>query len=123
MADRVKQFEDLDAWQEAKQGVVLVYRLTANTVLGKDFGLKDQLQRAAVSVMSNIAEGFERTSMAEKRHFYCIARASAGEVRSLLYIIEEIHSHLDTEVRALRNHIMKAGKLITGLIKSTEARQ
>ena len=122
MGDRVKQFEDLEAWKEAKHAVVLVYRLTAIADLAKDFGLRDQLQRAAVSVMSNIAEGFERTSKAEKRHFYCIARASAGEVRSLLYIVEEIHSQLAAEVSALRNHVVKAGKLITGLIKSTEAR-
>jgi four helix bundle protein len=122
MVNEVKQFEDLEAWKEAKQVVVSIYRLTADPVLAKDFGLKDQLQRAAVSVMSNIAEGFERTSMAEKRHFYSIGRASAGEVRSLLYIVEEIHSQLASEVTSLRTHIIRAGKLITGLIKSTESR-
>jgi four helix bundle protein len=123
MGDGVKQFEDLDAWTEAKRAVVLIYRLTGGAGLARDFGLKDQLQRAAVSVMSNIAEGFERNSKAEKRHFYSIARASSGEVRSLLYIVEAIYTNLAPDVAGLRNQIVKTGKLITGLIKSTEARE
>jgi four helix bundle protein len=69
--------------------VTEIYALTREASLAKDFGLRDQIQRAAVSVMTNIAEGFERTGGSEKLHFYNSARASCGEVRSLLYVVED----------------------------------
>jgi hypothetical protein len=72
-------FEDLDAWQQARYLVNEIYSLTReNSSLSKDFGLKDQLQSAAVSIMSNVAEGFERTHLPEKIQFYNIARGSTG---------------------------------------------
>ena len=78
-------FEDLEAWQQARQLVNEIYSLTReNSSLSKDFGLTGQAQRAAVSIMSNVAEGFERTHLSEKIQFYNIARGSTGEVRSLL---------------------------------------
>ena len=68
-------FEDLEAWQQARQLVNEIYSLTReNSSLGKDFGLTGQVQRAAVSIMSNVAEGFERTHLPEKIQFYNIAR-------------------------------------------------
>ena len=82
----IKQFEDIVAWQGARALVKDVYRATGCGAFARDFGLRDQLQRAAVSVMSNIAEGFERDNDREFRHFLSIAKASAGEVRSLLYV-------------------------------------
>jgi len=82
-----KKFEDLEAWKKARQLVNLIYDMTQEGSLARDFGLKDQVQRAGVSVMSNLAEGFDRTHQAEKLQFYRVARASAGEVRSLLYIL------------------------------------
>jgi four helix bundle protein len=82
-------FEDLHAWKQARLLVRNAYELCRDTKLGKDWELKDQIQRASVSVMTNIAEGFERTGTQEKLHFYNIARASCGEVRSLLYIVED----------------------------------
>ena len=75
-------FEDLEAWQQARHLVNGIYSLTReNSSLSKDFGLTDQLRRAAVSIMSNVAEGFERTHLPEKIQFYNIARGSTGEVR------------------------------------------
>ncbi len=68
-------FEDLEAWQAARKSVNLVYQITREGSLSRDFGLKDQIQRAAVSVMTNTAEGFERTGTQEKLHFYNIAKA------------------------------------------------
>ena len=79
------KFEDIRAWQEARQLVKMVYLLTASGDLAKDFGLRDQIQRAAVSAMTNIAEGFDCDSKAEFARFLGIARRSAVEVQSLLY--------------------------------------
>lgn len=77
------KFEDLEAWQEARAVVRQIYRLTRNDGLKRDYGLCNQIQRSAVSVMTNIAEGFERVGTPEKLNFHNIARASAGETRSL----------------------------------------
>ncbi len=123
MEDRMMQFEDLEAWKLTRELVREVYRMTAAEGINRDFGLKDQIQRAAVSVMSNLAEGFERRSLNEKRHFYAIARASCAEVRSLLYVIEDLFPPLMESAKSLRNQTIKSGKLITGLIRSTENRR
>ena len=71
-------FEDLDAWKQARIMAREVYTLCRDDKLGKDFGLRDQIQRAAVSVMTNVAEGFERTGTQEKLHFYNIALRPVG---------------------------------------------
>ncbi|MFN0095573.1 MAG: four helix bundle protein [Dehalococcoidia bacterium] len=81
----VTSFEDLVAWQRARALVREVFAATAQPPLAQRFGFRDQLERAAVSVMSNIAEGFERGSRAEFHHFLSIAKGSCAEVRSLLY--------------------------------------
>lgn len=116
------KFEDLDAWKEARGLVREVYALARDEKLVRDFGLRDQIQRAAVSVMTNVAEGFERTGSAEKLHFYNIARASAGEVRSLLYVVEDNFPHLLPPAIQLRHSTIGTGKLISGLIASTHRR-
>jgi four helix bundle protein len=73
-------FEDLEAWQQARRLVNQIYQMTRqNSSLSKDFGLTGQVQRAAVSIMSNVAEGFERTHLPEKIQFYNIARGSTGK--------------------------------------------
>jgi len=82
----IKRFEDIVAWQGARALVKEVYTLTQCGSFARDYGLRDQMQRASVSVMSNIAEGYERDNDKEFRHFLAIAKASAGEVRSLLYV-------------------------------------
>ena len=86
MAEKMT-FEDLDAWKQARSLVNGIYALTREAGLGRDFGLSSQLQPAAVSVMTNIAEGFERAHLLEKLQFCNVARSSAGEVRSLLYVV------------------------------------
>ncbi len=85
-----KRFEDIAAWQAARVLVKGTYNVTQQGAFARDWGLLDQIQRAAVSVMSNIAEGFERGSSREFRHFLYIAKASAGEVRSLLYVAHDL---------------------------------
>ncbi|MDP1779002.1 MAG: four helix bundle protein [Anaerolineales bacterium] len=81
----IRKFEDIIAWQEARKLVASIYRLTNTGALAKDFGLRDQIQRAAVSAMTNIAEGFDCESKKEFARFLGIARRSAVEVQSLLY--------------------------------------
>jgi len=81
----IRKFEDIIAWQEARKLVASIYRLTNTGSLAKDFGLRDQIQRAAVSAMTNIAEGFDCESKKEFARFLGIARRSAVEVQSLLY--------------------------------------
>lgn len=116
-------FEDLDAWQKARQLVRGVYGLTRREGLSRDFGLCDQIRRACVSIMSNVAEGFERTHLPEKLQFYNIARGSAGEVRSLLYVIEDNYPTFMEDGRRLRADTVEVGRLLTGLIQSTEKRR
>ncbi|MFA5794876.1 MAG: four helix bundle protein [Candidatus Brocadiia bacterium] len=81
----IKRFEDLPVWQAGRELVKYVYSLTKQTLFKNDFGLKEQVQRSAVSVPSNIAEGFERGTKQEFIQFLYVARGSAGELRSQLY--------------------------------------
>ena len=82
----VKYFEDLEIWQRARDLTNKIYRLTSNGKFAKDYGLRDQIRRAAVSVMSNIAEGYERGGNQELIQFLSIAKGSCGEVRCQLHI-------------------------------------
>jgi four helix bundle protein len=116
------KFEDLEAWQEARVVVRRVYALTRTSELKKDFGLCGQVQRSSVSVMTNIAEGFERVGYQEKLNFYNIARASAGETRSLLYVIEDNYLEQAAECAELRNDVARVGRKVTGLISSYKKR-
>jgi len=117
------KFEDLEAWQEARSVVRQVYTLTGSAKLKHDFGLCSQIQRSSVSVMTNLAEGFERIGGQEKLHFYNIARASGGVTRSLLYVIEDNYPEFANECVAIREETIQAGRKITGLISSFKKRQ
>jgi four helix bundle protein len=87
---RIETFEDLRVWQKGIELVKQVYILTKDGELSRDFGLRDQLRRASVSIPTNIAEGFERYSRKEYVNFLNIAKGSAGEVRSLLRVALEV---------------------------------
>src|ERR1051326_1712166 len=112
-------FEDLQAWQTARQLVRAVYELTRGPDLYRDFGVCGQIQPAAVSIMSNIAEGFERTHIQEKLQFYNTARGSIGEVRSLLYVVEDNFPGTARAAVTLRSQAVSVGQLVSGLIRST----
>ena len=116
------KFEDLDAWKNARILVQQIYRITEQPSLSRDFGLRDQIQRSSVSVMTNIAEGFERTSLKEKTYFYNIARASCGETRYLLYVTLDTNKIDQESFTQLRNLSIQIGKQLSGLIRSTESR-
>lgn len=90
MGQKVERFEDLIAWQKARQLAAEIYRISAQSDFSKDFGLRDQIRRAAVSTMSNIAEGFDRGSRSEFHQFLVIAKASCAEVRSQLYVAQDV---------------------------------
>jgi four helix bundle protein len=87
---KAKSFEDLQVWQDARVFVKSIYNLTSLTKLNKDYGLKDQVQRAAVSIMNNISEGFERDNNRQFLNFLSYAKGSAGEVRSMLYVAYDL---------------------------------
>ena len=83
---QARKFEDLVAWQKARELTMTVYRVTASGAFGKDFVLRDQVRRSAVSIMSNLAEGFERGGRSEFHQFLSIAKASCAELRSQFYV-------------------------------------
>ncbi|MBW3570425.1 MAG: four helix bundle protein [Gemmatimonadetes bacterium] len=87
---RVRCFEDLVVWQKSRDLSVDIYRVTSQGAFSRDHALRDQIRRAAVSVMSNIAEGFGRYSRAEFRQFLSVARGSVSEVRCQLYLAREL---------------------------------
>ena len=105
MNKKIEKFEDIVAWQNAR---ILTQDIYALFRLNKDFGFKDQIQRAAVSVMSNIAEGYERQTNKEFAQFLYIAKGSCAEIRSLLYIgrIYYIYSQIRSLIiiQALKEH-------------------
>jgi four helix bundle protein len=121
--NRVMSFEDLEAWQMSRQLVNALYALTRVTSLSKDFRLCSQIQAAGVSIMSNIAEGFERIHLQEKIQFYNVARGSAGEVRSLLYVVSDNFGEAVPDAEHLRGRATSVGKVITGLLNSTVRRR
>jgi len=82
----IKRFEDIESWQPARQLTKEIYAVTKRNGFEKDFGLKNQIQRASVSILSNIAEGFERNGNKEFLQFLSVAKGSAGEVRAQLYV-------------------------------------
>src|SRR5207244_792761 len=97
----IMTFENLESWQKSRQTVRKIYELTRADELCRDFGVCGQLQRAGVSVMSNIAEGFERSHLPEKLQFYNVERGSTAESRSLLYVIEDNFPQSASEAAAL----------------------
>lgn len=113
---RIERFEDIKAWQIARELVNEVYRISGRENFARDFSLKDQIRRAAVSIMSNISEGFERRSDKEFIHFLNYARASAAEVKSQLYIALDLGSIKENSFRTLYGKCTDISKLIMGFI-------
>ena len=111
----LRRFEDLQAWQQARILVCDVYTISAQGKLRQDFGLRDQLCRAAVSAMSNIAEGFARRSDRDFARFLDIARGSVAEVQSLLYVACDV-GYIDQDtLRQLSQMVEDTSGLISGL--------
>jgi four helix bundle protein len=111
----IERFEDIRAWQETRKLTQHIYALTQNDAFAKDFGLRDQIQRAAVSSMANIAERFDCDSKAEFGRFLGIARRSTVEVQSLLYTALDVGYITKDVFQALYDQAAKTKALIGGL--------
>ena len=114
----IKRFEDIVAWQKARELTCAVYVQTRKSAFAKDYGLVDQIRRAAVSIGSNIAEGFERGNNKEFVVFLGIAKGSAAEVRSQLYTALDAGYISNEEFISLKSQSEEISKLINGFIKS-----
>lgn len=112
---KINSFEDIIAWQKARLLTIHVYKVSKTN---KDYGYKDQLQRASTSIMNNIAEGFERQSNKEFKKFLYIAKGSCGEVRSMLILGEELNYISSQTSKELIDLSIEISKLLSGLIKS-----
>ena len=86
----ITRFEEIEAWQTARELTRLIYEYTEDGKFARDFGLKNQIRRASVSIISNIAEGFESQTQAQFIRYLGIAKASAGEARSQLYVVRDL---------------------------------
>lgn len=113
----IERFEDIEAWKKARELARDVYALSSDGPLARDFGLRDQIRRAAVSVMSNIAEGFERGGDVEFRRFLCIAKGSAGEVKAQLYVALDAGMISQDVFDSLYNRAAETGNLIGGFMR------
>jgi len=112
---KIQKFEDIIAWQKAQDLAVVIYKSFNKS---RDFGFKDQIQRASVSISNNIAEGFDRMSDKEFVRFLYIAQASCSEVKSMLYLANRLN-YLENEItKQFIENTNEIGRIIRGLIKS-----
>lgn len=119
---RIESFEDLRVWQGGIDLVKQIYVLTGDGELKRDFGLRDQLRRAAVSIPTNIVEGFERSSRKEYLLFLNIAKGSAGELRSLLRVALDVGYLEKSKHDQLRESVLILSRSLSNQIKSIRAR-
>ena len=117
----IHRFEDIEAWQEARQLTKAVYALTAKGPFRKDWGLSDQIQRAAVSAMTNIVEGFDSASNLEFGRFLGYTRRSASEVQSLLYVALDQTYITETEFAASYEQAEKVRRMVTSFTRYLRA--
>jgi four helix bundle protein len=113
----IQRFEDIDSWQAGMELVNDIYRVSGQEAFANDFALRDQIRKAAVSIPSNIAEGFERNRRSEFIQFLRYAKGSAGEVRSQLYNARD-QDYIDTETfQSLQSDVESVSRQIQGFIR------
>jgi four helix bundle protein len=112
----IERFEQLEVWQAAHRLVLEVYRITRNMPSDQRFGLVLQMQRAAVSIPANIAEGFKRRTRPDKIHFYNIAQGSLEELRYYFILCRDLGYRLEYD--SMARQAEQVGRMLTGLIKS-----
>ena len=114
---RITRFEDIESWRKSRELTKSIYRITLKQGFARDFGLRDQIRRAAVSVLSNIAEGFERDGDKEFIQFLSLAKGSCGEIRAQLYVAWD-QAYIDNEeFTALSDLAVEISRMVSGLIK------
>ena len=112
----IKSFEDIEAWQRAREIAKKIYLITSSGEFSRDFGLKDQIRRSSVSIMSNIAEGFERDGNKEFIYFLSIAKGSCGEATSQLYVAMDQGSISAEDFKWTYDQLSQTGRMIGGLM-------
>ena len=112
---KLSRFEDLRVWQKARDLSLAVYSASANGRFARDLALRDQVRRASVSIMSNIAEGFERYSRTEFRNFLSIARGSAAEVRCQFHLAHRLGYISDADFAALYENCLEISRMLAKL--------
>jgi four helix bundle protein len=117
---RISRFEDLVAWQKARVLTRQIYEVTERGGLGRDFSLKDQMRRCAVSIMANIAEGFERSGLPEFQQYLSVAKASRAELRSHLYVAQDVGYLKADVVSRLLLQAEEVGRIVGGLRTAVE---
>lgn len=121
---KFKSFEEINSWQKSRLFNKQIYEITnSGSEFKKDFDLVRQIRKASISISSNIAEGFERNTDKEFIYFLYIAKASAAEVRSQLYLAFDLNYITKTEFDELFNNISDISKLISGFIKYLQSSQ
>lgn len=118
-----KRLEDIEVWKRGCRLAVDIYKLSGKDALDKDWGLKDQMRRSAVSIPSNIAEGFERNSDAEFRRFLFIAKGSCGELRTQIYIAKALDYINKPEAQEIIQECVELSSMIHGLTVSIQRRK
>ena len=113
----IKRFEDIQAWQKARHSTRMIYETTSTGAFSRDFGLRDQIRRSAVSTMSNIAEGFEREGNREFINFLTIAKGSCAEARAQLYVALDCGYIDRSEFDTLYRELDETGRLIGGFMR------
>jgi four helix bundle protein len=113
----LNRFEDIEAWKKSRQLTREIYQLTGAGRFTRDFSLCDQIRRAAVSIMSNIAEGFERDGNKEFIQFLAVAKGSSGEVRSQLYVALDNGFIDQKQFESAHKLVVETGRLIGGFIR------
>lgn len=118
--DKIRSFTDLNAWQEGHKLVLITYKETKNFPKDELFGLVSQLRRSAVSITSNIAEGFSRRSYREKINFYFIALGSVTELQNQFLIAKDVGYIKENLFQEIARQSIEVHKIINGLIKSSK---
>lgn len=117
---KIKSFTDLIVWQEGHKLVILLYQITGTFPKQERYSLIDQMRRAAVSVTSNIAEGFGRQTYKEKIQFYYLAQGSLTELKNQIFIAKDIHYLKVSEFNLLMDHASHVHQLLQGLISKSK---
>jgi four helix bundle protein len=119
---KIASYTDLVVWQEARKLVKLTYRTTDSFPDGEKFGLTNQMRRAAISVPSNIAEGFGRSTAKDKNNFYYMAKGSLAELETQAYLASDVSLMNDTQLDKILGQAATVHKLLHGLIKANKER-
>ncbi|MFP4092184.1 MAG: four helix bundle protein [Cyclobacteriaceae bacterium] len=114
---KIERFEDLPIWKKAAEISLNVYRISEKGKLKNDFSMKDQIKRAAISISSNIAEGFEYGNNSDFVRYLRYAKGSAGELRSQMYIINEMELVESADYQKINEQLIEVSKQISGFMK------